>query len=128
MNTAKNNPDLAAEVVLRKQKYVQHRQRLWWLFAIQLSAGMAVGLGVWFWHPPPDRDHIHFGFSLGLAGGAFFACAMLGRVLFPKPNATCPRCACDWEAESDNNGQTWLAWNVCPGCGLKISEHGGKQP
>jgi hypothetical protein len=94
---------------------------------LEEDQNVAVGLIVWFWEPPADRDSTHFGFALGLAGSAFFACGMLGRVLCPKPQAVCPQCGCDWDAESDNDSQAWRAWSGCPSCGLKMTEDSGKQ-
>lgn len=128
MNAPEHNQDFAAEVARRRQASVRHRQQLNRLRGIGLLAGVAVGLIAWFWQSPADRDSTHFGFALGLAAGAFFAGGMLGRVLCPKPQATCPRCGCDWQAESENNSQTWLAWSACPGCGLKMAEDRGQQP
>jgi len=125
---SQDSQELASEVARRRQASVRHQLHLNRLRGFGLLAGVAVGLIVWFWQPPTDRDRTHFGFALGLAGGAFFACGMLGRVLCPKPQTTCPRCGCDWKAESDNNAQTWLAWSVCPGCGLTMNELKGKQP
>jgi hypothetical protein len=127
MNAWEHNQELASEVARRREAPAQHRQHLNRLLGIGLLVGVAVGLTVWFWQPAADRDSTHFGFALGLAAGAYFACGMLGRGLCPKPQATCPRCGCDWEAESDNNSQTWLAWSVCPGCGLQMTEDSGKR-
>ena len=128
MNAPEHNQELASEVARRKQASIRHQRQLHRVLGIGLLAGVAVGLIVWFWQPPADRDSTHFGFALGLAGGAFFACGMLGRVWCPKPPAVCPQCGCDWEAESDHNSQTWLAWSVCPRCGLKLTEYRGQQP
>lgn len=128
MNPPEHDQALAPEIARQKQRSVQQGKRLRWLLGIDLLAGVAVGLAVWFWEPPVDRNNAHFGFALGLAAAAFLVGGMLGRFLFPKPSATCPRCGCDWDAESDNNAQTWLAWDACPGCGLNMNEQGGKQP
>jgi len=58
----------------------------------------------------------------------FFLIALGGRLLFPKPSATCPQCGCDWNAESDNDTQRWMDWSCCPGCGLKMrAEREGSQ-
>lgn len=128
MNTIAHDEGLASEVDQLKQASLRHLRRLNRLRGISLLTGVAVGLIVWFWQPPADRDSMHVGFALGLAGSALFACGMLGRALFPKPQAVCPQCGCDWAADSDNDSQTWLAWSACPGCGLKMTEDSVQQP
>jgi hypothetical protein len=128
MKELEDDQAFASEVARRKQQVAQRDKRFRGLLSIGLLTAAAVGLTVWFREAPADRDHAHFGFALGLAAGVFFVWGMLGRSIFPKPNATCPRCGCDWEAESDNNTQTWLAWNACPRCGLQMTDDNRKQP
>ena len=79
---------------------------------------MVTGLAVWFHEPARDRDETHFGLAAGSAGAIFCLVCLLGRGLHPKPAARCPQCGCDWNLESQNDAQTWLAWQRCPGCGM----------
>ena len=122
MTTPQNQLQVAEEVERRKQAAIGHQRRCFQVLAVSLVAAVAVGLGVWFKEPPADRDDLHVGFALGLAGTVFFVGCLVGRFAFPRPSATCPQCGCDWNAESDNNPQIWLAWQRCPGCGLQMSD------
>jgi hypothetical protein len=58
---------------------------------------------------------------MGLGLATFFCGGLLSRMVFPRPKAECPQCKCDWNIESEQGMQEWLAWHCCPGCGLKMS-------
>jgi hypothetical protein len=122
MTTTPNDKQLAVEVARRKRATIGHQRHVLWVSMVSLAAAAAVGLGVWFSEPRADRDSLHLGLTLGLAGTIFCVGGLVGRFAFPKPSATCPQCGCDWNAESDNNPQTWLGWQRCPGCGLQMSD------
>lgn len=122
MNAADTDPQLASEVQRIKRMAIRHHARIWWAIGACLVAGLAVGLVTWFSERPTDRDDAHAGLAFGLGGAAFFIGCLLCRGLFPKPRAECPKCGCDWNQESENDVQRWLAWHACPGCGLRMSD------
>jgi hypothetical protein len=122
MPTRENQPQFAGEVAHLKRAVAQRDRRMRLILAASLVAGLVVGLACWFGQPVQDRDGDHLGLALGLGVLTFFLGGMLGRFLFPRPGAICPQCGCDWHAESENNAQTWLAWQRCPGCGMQMSD------
>lgn len=122
MTTAEHPQDFADKIVRLRRAVIQRDRRMRWLLAASLFSGVVVGLAAWFCQPVHDRDGDHFRFTLGLGALTFFLGGLLGHLLFPRPSARCPQCGCDWRAESENNTQTWLAWQCCPGCGLQMSD------
>jgi hypothetical protein len=83
-------------------------------------AGIAIGLVVWLTRGAADRDGEMFGVVFTLGISVFVVGCLLGRLLLPKPQMTCPRCQCNW-AGSDPTDD-WLSWHCCPGCGLEIGD------
>jgi hypothetical protein len=120
MTTPTNTQQLVGEVARQKETALLHLKGNHRFLAVSMLAGVVVGLGAWFSQRPPDRDSLHLQFALALAAAVFCFACLLGRLLFPKPSATCPQCGCDWNLESENNTQLWLAWRCCPGCGLDM--------
>jgi hypothetical protein len=129
-NIGERNVDrtITDDVARQKKMTIQHLTRVRWALAIFIGAGVVVGLGTWFIPQPINRDSVHFGLALALGTATFLFGCLLCRVLFPKPDAVCPQCGCDWNVESENDVQVWLAWHCCPRCGLKMDndfgEHG----
>jgi len=122
MSGSGRDPELAAKVARIKNGALHWEKRTWQILAGLSIAGMAVGFATWFAANPRDRDGIHFGAAAALGVGTFFIGGLLSRALFPRPSAKCPQCGCDWWLESYNDIQTWLAWEFCPGCGLRIAD------
>ena len=116
------NHQVTRAVADQKQAAMQHAIRVKWTLAASLVAGTVVGFGAWFTSQPMDRDEVHAGLVLALAAATFFVGCLLGRLLFPRPAARCPRCGCDWNVESENDVHAWLAWRCCPRCGLSMNE------
>ena len=121
MATSPSARKLADEVATLRDAAFQHRKGSHWFLLGTLMATALVGLVTWFSQRSADRDDLHFQLALGLAATVFFFACLLGRLLFPRPSAICPQCGCDWNLESENNTQRWLAWQRCPGCGLVMS-------
>lgn len=121
MTAPANTQQLVGEVTRQKEAALQHLKGNLRFLAVSLLAGVVVGLGAWFSQRSADRDSLDLQFALALAATVFCFACLLGRLLFPKPSATCPQCRCDWNLESDNDTQRWLAWRRCPGCGLDMS-------
>jgi len=120
MTTPASAQQFASEVSRQKEAALQHVKGNHRFLAVSMLAGVVVGLAAWFSQRPADRDGLHLQFALALAAAVFFFACLLGRLLFPKPGAICPQCECDWNVESENNTQLWLAWRRCPGCGLDM--------
>ena len=99
---------------------IRHNRLTAWVLGGSFLAGAAVGIAIWFLEPARDRDNVHLGFAGGVGLMVFFLVGLGSRFLSPKPEAICPQCGCDWNAESDNNTQVWMDWRCCPGCGLDI--------
>jgi len=112
----------AARIAKLKAETVRHDRLTGWLLGGALIVCASIGLAIWFAEPALDRDNLHFGFAAGAAAMIFFLVALGGRLLLPKPEAICPKCGCDWNAESDNDQQRWMSWSCCPGCGLLICQ------
>jgi hypothetical protein len=121
MSAPEIDPKLAMEVARQKEMAIRHSARANWTLGALLLASIIVGLATWLSQEPRDRDEIHSGAALGLALTTFFLGGLLVRMLHPKPCTKCPQCGCDWNIESDNDQQKWLAWDHCPGCGLNMS-------
>ncbi len=117
----KNDEQLAKEVEQIFMKTIIWGNRSGKTLLAGLVVGMGVGVLTWFCAKPIDRDEIHMGLALGFAGSVFFIICMALRIFDPKPSATCPKCKCDWNLESQNDSQAWLNWKCCPGCGLKLA-------
>lgn len=120
MESPTTDRELVAEVARRREAAQRHWARSRWIPAISLLAGIVVGLGFWFFQKPADRDDAEASFAVGVSGVMFLLLAFFGRILFPRPNSKCPRCACDWNSESNNDLETWLDWAHCPRCGLAM--------
>jgi hypothetical protein len=120
MTTPANSKQFVAEVARQKEAALQHVKGNCRFLVVALVAAVVVGLVVWFGQQSADRDSTHFGLAFGLAGAVFCAGCILGRFVAPKSGAVCPQCGCDWNLESENNTQRWLAWRRCPGCGLDM--------
>ena len=119
---SEGNRQSAGEVAELKAATIRHGRLTAWVLGGAFLACVGVGLALWFVEPARDRDNEHFGFAFGAAAMIFFLVALGGRFLFPKPDAVCPKCGCDWNAESDNDTQRWMSWSCCPGCGLNMRQ------
>lgn len=115
-------PESNRQVAEVKAAAARHNRLTAWVLGGAFLACVGVGLALWIVEPASDRDNLHLGFSAGAAAMIFFLVALGGRMLFPKPEAICPQCGCDWNVESDNDTQRWMAWSCCPGCGLNMCE------
>lgn len=122
MNTEETDRMLSAEVARIKSMTIQRSKRVNRSSGILLIAAITVSVAVWFTQNPVDRDDAHLSLSLGLGAAVFCLGCIFFRFLYPIPRAKCPRCGCDWNVESDNDTQEWLAWNSCPSCGLKMAD------
>ena len=128
MNIEKANESLgrseggqyAERITQLRAETIRHSRHAAWLLGAAFLASAAIGLAIWFWEPARDRDNVHFGFAGGAGLMVFFLICLGSRLFSQKPKAICPRCGCDWNAESDNNTQLWMDWRCCPGCGLDI--------
>jgi hypothetical protein len=121
MSTPEPDLRLATSVARIREAHLHWRSRLARAVGSWFFAGVIVGLTTWFLQRPIDRDAIMAGGVLSLGLAVFFFGGLLTRMLFPSPSARCPRCGCDWNAESSSDAPTWLAWEHCPGCGLRLS-------
>ena len=110
----------AERIAQLRAETIRHNRVTVWVLGLAFLAGAAIGLATWFWEPVRDRDNVHLGFAGGVGLMIFFLLCLGSRFLSPKPQAICPQCGCDWNAESDNNTQLWMDWRCCPGCGLDI--------
>ena len=116
------NPNLATEVQRIKQAAIQRDARVRRALGPLAIAGVLVGVAVWFLADPRNRDEIHASAAIGLGLAVFFVGCLLCRMVYPIPTAECPQCGCDWNLESEHDLQKWLAWQCCPGCGLRMSD------
>jgi hypothetical protein len=115
-------PPEAGAVARVRQAAVRHRVRQRWVLGACLLAAATVGLAAWGLQRPENRDEGSLGFAMTLAASTFAMGCLFGRFAFPRPQAFCPRCGCDWYAESDNDMDTWMQWQYCPLCGLPVKE------
>lgn len=123
MQFLETEEDFSSEVARIKRAAIEHRRRVNRTVVALLFAGVGVGVAVWFSQDAKDRDEIHGMAAIGLGLATFFFAGLLCRLVFPQPSTECPKCGCDWNAESENDVQKWLAWQCCPRCGLKMSSN-----
>jgi hypothetical protein len=115
-------PGRVAEVARIKNTARQHQSRTIRTLGMLFIAGVVVATAVWFVQRPMDRDGVHFGLAAGLGLGNFVLGGLLWRMLFPRPRAECPECGYDWNKASRNDIETWLTWDRCPRCGLRMCD------
>ena len=121
MNATKVDARLASQIALRKEQALRHSARVNWSLAALAAAGIFVGVITWFSQQPRDRDDLHGGLAMGLALATFVVGGLLFRLLLRRPSAKCPQCGCDWNEKTGNDLHQWLAWDHCPGCGIKMN-------
>ena len=121
MNREETDAMLGAEVARIKRMTIQRRKRTNRSVGILSVAAIIVSVAVWFTQNPMDRDDA-LSLSLGLGVTVFCLGCIFFRFLYPIPRAKCPQCGCDWNVESVNDIQKWLAWSSCPSCGLKMTD------
>lgn len=123
MSLSPNEPvapqEPASGVALRRKLALQYRARANWALGISIIAGVVVGVASWFIRYQRPMDSLDVKCSIGFGAATFYAGLMLFRMLFPKPDATCPQCGYAWEVPGQR-GQDWLRWKCCPGCGLSM--------
>jgi len=128
MNLSPNEPvapqELASRVALQKRRTLQYRARANWAFGASIIAGLVVGVASWFIRYERPMDSLDLKCSIGFGAATLFAGMILFQMLFPKPDATCPRCGYAWEIPGQR-GHDWITWNACPGCGLKMTDDTG---
>ena len=120
MSAPEKNQQLASDVARIKRLAIQHFKRVHWTLGASVVGCVVLGLVAWFIQKPTDAEDI--GMLVLLCSLPFFFVCILGRILLPTLSAKCPRCGCDWNIESDNDTQRWLAWHSCPRCGLRMND------
>jgi hypothetical protein len=125
MSLSPNEPvasqEPASGVAVQKRLTLHYRARANWALGISIIAGVVVGVASWFIRYQRPMDSLDLECSIGFGAAAFFAGFMLFRMLFPRPNPTCPQCGYAREVPRQR-GQDWLTWKCCPGCGLKLTD------
>lgn len=106
-----------------RHEAVDRSRRLDRVLARSLVAGVIAAISVWLLANPIDRDANLLSAAMAIGLVTFLIGGMAGRLLMPRPAASCPQCGCDWDRECQNDLDVWLNWQHCPGCGLPLQTH-----
>ena len=123
MSAPEIDPLLASEVARQKTIAIENGARWGRMFKACSIASLVFGVGAWFllFREPMDRD---WGAACAVVVSAWLIGICLLCLFGSNSSAPeCPQCGIAWVEE----GQDWLTWKHCPGCGLKMSDDTGSQ-